>query len=191
MFVHAEVPVDAAYEAAKEGLRSIAADGWLTGVSGDVYDSSQAGFTGMTRVGPSDGARWVSKLVRVYVRDVVVHDGRAVLTLRWEATGPGGGLFPALDADITLSPAEGGPGCLLTLDGVYRPPFGALGAGLDRIALSRVAGPTARSLLRRIADSIGSSAGSAAEKDTKDGADADGVRPREQDAYLGEPSAPW
>ena len=173
MFVHAQLPVDAGFEAATAGLQAVAADGWLTGVSAEVYDSSLAGISGLTRVGPSEGARWMSKLVRVYARDVVVHDGKAVLTVRWEAIGPGGGLFPALDADITL--AEAGPGaCLLTLDGAYRPPFGAIGAGLDKIVLSRVAAPTARTLLRRIADSIGPSAV---------------PLPRDQDQPLGEPSA--
>ncbi len=153
VFVRAQLPIEAGFEAAAASLRAVAADGWLTGVSAEVYDSSLAGISGLTRVGPSEGARWMSKLVRVYARDVVVHDGQAVLTVRWEATGPGGGLFPALDADITLSPA--GPGvCLLTLDGAYRPPFGTIGAGLDKIVLSRAAAPTARALLRRIADSI-------------------------------------
>jgi len=36
--------------------------------------------------------------------------------------------------------------------GIYRPPLGALGAGLDRAVLHRVADATARSLLVRVAD---------------------------------------
>ena len=171
MFVHAQLPLEAGFEAAAAGLRAVAADGWLSGVSAEVYDSSLAGISGLTRVGPSDGARWMSKLVRVYARDVVVRDGKAVLTVRWEATGPGGGLFPALDADITLTPAGTGA-CLLILDGAYRPPFGTIGAGLDKIILSRVASPTAKTLLRRIADSIGRSAAA-----------------RDQELSLGESSA--
>jgi hypothetical protein len=153
VFVHAQLPVDAGFEAAAAGLRAIAAGNWLTDVSAEVYDSSVAGISGLAKVGPSDGVRWMSKLVRVYIRDVVSHEDKAVLTLRWEATGPGGGLFPALDADITLAPA-GPRACLLTLDGAYRPPLGAIGAGVDKLAMSRVATPTAKSLLRRIAESI-------------------------------------
>jgi hypothetical protein len=49
--------------------------------------------------------------------------------LRWEATGPGGRLFPALDADITLTPA-GEHATLLGLAGCYRPPLGSWGRGL-------------------------------------------------------------
>jgi hypothetical protein len=74
-----------------------------------------------------------------------------VLALRWQATGPGGGLFPALDADIWLTPA-GEHSARLSLAGVYRPPLGALGAGLDRAVFHRVADATARSLLARVAD---------------------------------------
>ena len=84
---------------------------------------------------------------------MLADEHRAVLTLRWEATGASGALFPALDADITLTPA-GPDSSLLTLDGAYRPPLAALGAGLDRAILHRVATPTARSLLSQIAESI-------------------------------------
>lgn len=153
MFVRAQLPLEVPFDAATAGLRAVGAADWLTGVSAEVYDTSLAGISGLARVGPSDGARWMSKLVRVHARDVVVHEGKAVLTLRWEATGPGGGLFPALDADITLTPARA-DACLLTLDGAYRPPLGAIGASLDKVALSRIAAPTAKSLLKRIAESI-------------------------------------
>lgn len=153
------MPLDTSFESAAAGLRAIAADGWLTDVSAEVYDSSVEGISGLAKVGPSDSVKWISKLVRVYIRDVVSREGKAVLTLRWEATGPGGGLFPALDADITLAQEENGS-CLLTLDGAYRPPFGAIGAGLDKVAMSRVATPTAKTLLRQVAESITRSQGS-------------------------------
>ena len=42
----------------------------------------------------------------------------------------------------------------LSLAGVYRPPLGALGAGLDRAVFHRVADATARSLLARVADAL-------------------------------------
>ena len=70
---------------------------------------------------------------------------------RWEATGPGGRLFPALDADIWLTPA-GEHAARLSLAGVYRPPLGALGAGLDKAVFHRVADATVQSLLARVAD---------------------------------------
>ena len=150
MFVHAELPVDVGFQAAVARLADLVHDGWLTQASADVYDS---GITGLARVGPRGDVWGMSKLVRVYARDVLALDHKAVLTLRWEATGASGALFPALDADITLTPA-GADRSLLTLDGVYRPPLAALGASLDRAVLHRIGTPTARSLLRQIAESI-------------------------------------
>ena len=98
---------------------------------------------GQTRVGLSG----VSKLVRVQARELSWTDTSAGLALRWEATGPGGGLFPVLDADLKLAPA-GDQGTLLTMAGVYRPPLGSLGVALDRAILRRVAGATIRSFPR-------------------------------------------
>jgi len=95
----------------------------------------------------------MSKLVNVDVRDLVNRGDTAVLTLRWEATGPSGALFPALDADITLTPA-GDEASRLILDGAYRPPLAALGAGLDKVILHHVADATVQSLLSQIAGVI-------------------------------------
>ena len=92
----------------------------------------------MGRVGPRGSAPGMSRLVQVHFRDLMIREGLAALTLRWETAGPGGGLFPALDADITLTPA-GDPASLLKLAGAYRPPLRALGAGLDRAIMHRVA----------------------------------------------------
>lgn len=150
MFVHAELSVAAGFQAAVARLATLPHEGWLTQASADAYDS---GLTGLARVGPRGDVRGMSKLVRVYARDLRTRDHDAVLTLRWEATGVSGVLFPALDADITLSRA-GQDTSLLTLDGAYRPPLAALGAGLDRVILHRVATPTVKSLLSQIAESI-------------------------------------
>lgn len=77
----------------------------------------------------------MSTLVQVHFRDLVTREGSAVLALRWEAAGPRGGLFPALDADITLTPA-GEQATVLELAGAYRPPLGAAGDGLAGAAPS-------------------------------------------------------
>lgn len=159
VFVQAEVLVDAAFSAAAAGLTRLAGGGWLAEASEGAYESS---LVGLARVGPFGDVRGMSKLVQVYARDVQIRDGRAVLTLRWEATGPTGGLFPALDADITLTPAGDGQS-RLTLDGAYRPPFAALGASLDKLVLHRVATPTAKSLLSQLAAAV--TAAMAAEPD--------------------------
>jgi hypothetical protein len=72
----------------------------------------------------------MSKLVEVHFREEVTRGESAVLTLRWQATGPGGRLFPALDADIgwprrgAFRPAVAGRGLPASL--------AAVGAGLDK-----------------------------------------------------------
>ncbi len=76
--------------------------------------------------------------------------------------GPLGDL-PVLDADIKLS-AEGGQGTRVALTGCYRPPFGALGAGLDRMLMHTVATLTLRSLLTRLATALEGTAAAAGEK---------------------------
>ena len=125
--------------------------GWLSGASEGAYDD---GLAGLIRVGPLGDVPGISQLVRVRFRDLVTRDNSGVLTLRWEASGHGGGLFPALDADITLTPA-GEQATRLTLAGAYRPPLAALGVGLDRAILHRVATATRiRSLLSRVADAL-------------------------------------
>ena len=73
--------------------------------------------------------------------------------LRWEAAGAAGGLFPVLDANITISPAGDGA-ARLTVAGSYRPPLGRLGAGLDRAIMHRVAAATMRCLLQDVAEAL-------------------------------------
>jgi hypothetical protein len=99
----------------------------------------------------------LSRLVWVHFLEPVQRGAVTVVTLRWEAVGATGRVFPALDADITLV-SDGGQATLLGLTGVYRPPGGALGAGLDRIVLHRVATATVHSFLTRIGDAITSPA---------------------------------
>jgi hypothetical protein len=92
-------------------------------------------------------------LVNVHFRDVAADGGPARLALRWEAIGPGGELFPTLDADIALSPA-GEQATTLTLAGVYRPLPGDLGGELDQVVLRRVAEATIQMFVDRIAEAI-------------------------------------
>ncbi len=73
--------------------------------------------------------------------------------LRWEAAGSTGGMFPVLDATITISPA-GEETARLALAGSYRPPLGRLGAALDTALLHAVATATIRHLMQGMADAI-------------------------------------
>jgi hypothetical protein len=87
--------------------------------------------------------------------------------MRWEATGLTGGLFPVLDADISLAP-DGEQKTRLALIGAYRPPLGHFGAGLDRAILNRVATATIRALLRSVADALTSPEAAAENRDRND-----------------------
>jgi hypothetical protein len=139
MFVGDEVRLDAGFAVARERLLRIGEGDALLATSAGAYGP------GLTRVGVA-GA---SKLVWVHARVLSWTNISAVLALRWEATGPDGGLFPVLDADLTLTPA--GVGAMLTLAGAYRPPLGPLDQAPDRAILNRVAATTIRNFLLEVA----------------------------------------
>jgi hypothetical protein len=140
VFVGDEVRLDVGFAVARERLTRLGENDALFAPSVDVYGP------GLARVGPGV----VSKLVRVQVRELSWTEKSGGLALRWEATGTGGGLFPVLDADLTLVDF-GAQGTLVALAGVYRPPLGALGQALDRAVLHRVAVATIKGFLARVA----------------------------------------
>lgn len=154
MFVGDEVVLDVGFAAARERLSQLAAGGVLTGPSQDAYDRETSG---LARVGVAG----LSKLVRVQVRELAWTDRSAGLAIRWEATGPAGGLFPVLDADIRLAPA-GAHATVLNMAGTYRSPLGPVGKALDRALLHRVASATIREFLARVAAQITDRPGAAA-----------------------------
>jgi hypothetical protein len=139
MFVGDEVRLDIDFATARSRLLRLSEGDALLATSDGAYGP------GLTRVGVAG----VSKLVRVQACVLSWTNISAGLALRWEATGPGGGLFPVLDADLTLTPA--GAGTMLTLAGAYRPPLGPLGQALDRALLNRVAVATIRNFLAEVA----------------------------------------
>ena len=101
MFVAGEVLLDLSFPAAEARLANLARRGSLTRVFEGAYGDGLTGLVWVGRVGTVPG---VSKLVEVHFRDVVTRGESAVLALRWQATGPGGRLLPALDADMSLTP---------------------------------------------------------------------------------------
>jgi hypothetical protein len=121
--------------------------------------------SGLVRVGPLGPVPGMSKLVRVRFSAMAVGERFASGAMRWDATGPGEGLFPVLDADVTLTRA-GDDATILAVWGVYRPPFGGLGAGLDRVVLRRVAQARIRTFARRIGTAIMDPAASPGTADT-------------------------
>jgi hypothetical protein len=150
MFVSDEVVLDVSIAVAKARLVNLARGGSLRSESENAYNE---GITLLVRVGPLGPTRGLSRLVEVHFLDLVSRADSSMLALRWEAEGPGGGLFPALDADITLT-AAGEHATLITLAGAYRAPLGILGSGLDTAILHRVAAATIRTFLSRVADAI-------------------------------------
>ena len=149
MFVGAETVAGTGFDAAQARLVRLARGGWLAGASGQAFGDQR-----LARVGPAPGA---SRLVEVHVRELVTRGQAAVLALRWEAAGPGGGLFPVLDADITMAPYEES-GTLIALTGSYRPPLGLVGAALDRVVLHRLAAVTMRRFVNRIGEAVADTA---------------------------------
>ena len=150
MFVDGEVRLDVSFNVARARLVSLIRGGNLLTASQDAYGDEAAG---LARVGPLGPGPGVSRLVEVKFQEPVTHGDSMVVAMRWEATGPGGGLFPALDADLTLAPA-GEEAAVLRLAAAYRPPLGALGAQLDRVILHRVAAATVQGFLGRVGTAI-------------------------------------
>ena len=151
MFVGDEVELKVSFAVARERLMQLAGSGLLLSTSEDAYD---LGTAGLARVGMPG----VSKLVRVQARDLAVTQESVGLAIRWEATGPGGGLFPVLDADIRLVRAGEGA-AVLAVSGAYRPPLGPLGQALDRAILHRVAAATIRDFVAQMAARLSQPAG--------------------------------
>jgi len=146
VFVGDEVLLDVGFGPARTKLAWLAKGGLLLGTSDDAFES---GTVGLARVGIGG----LFKVVRVQACELAETSGSARWAIRWEAAGAGGGLFPVLDADIILTPA-GDQATLLTLTGSYRPPFGPVGAALDRALLHRVAAATVRNFLVGVAARI-------------------------------------
>jgi hypothetical protein len=157
MFVQEEARLPIGFAIACTRLAPLAQSGGL------LLDASQTaygdGISGLAKVGPPGMWPDLSKLVMIQVGELIVADDSARLPLRWEATGPGSGLLPALDADITIT-QDGDDATMLTLTGVYRPPLGRLGVLLDHAILSRVAAATIRDFVGRLAQAIEGSSSS-------------------------------
>jgi hypothetical protein len=150
MFASDEQVLPVSFDVAASRLARVARGYFLHEVSGSVY---QGGVEYLLRVGPLGAIPGASRLVRVRFTDPARRAGTMTVGLRWEAAGITGGLFPALDADIRLCD-EGGHRVRVSLAGSYRPPLGALGAGLDRLMLHTVATATIKTLLASIAAAL-------------------------------------
>jgi hypothetical protein len=144
VFAADEILVDVCFDVARCRLGRLAADGVLLGAAEYAYG---AGITGLVET--VGAAARMSRLAGVRAEAVAERPGGARLGLRWEAIGPNGVVYPALDAALTLSPA-GEAATLLALAGAYRPP-GQADAGLDPAITRCFAAVTVRSFIARLA----------------------------------------
>ena len=134
VFIGAEVQLDLGFDAVQARLATLVHGGLLRRASDGAYDEWQAC---LAQVGPWVTALGMSSLVQVRVRDMVTHAECAKWAMRWEVAALEGSLFPALDADIKLSPA-GVDATMLAVCGAYRP-LGVLGIGLDQAIMRQAA----------------------------------------------------
>ncbi len=139
-----EVVVTVSFDAARCRLEHLAQDGVLLGTAEYAYG---AGITGLAEeAGPAAG---MSRLVGVRSGDLTETRDCARLGLRWEAIAPSGAVYPALDADLMLTPT-GEATTLLALAGVYRLADQAA-AGLDPAIVRCFAAVTIRCFIARLA----------------------------------------
>jgi hypothetical protein len=150
MFVSADRVLGVTIGVAQARLANLVHDGTVSETSRHAY---RGGMDYLLRVGPVGDLPGASRLVRVQLLNPVYRDDVMTVGMRWEAIGATGGLFPVLDADIKLSVGHG-QNTQLAITGCYRPPFGALGARLDRMLMHTVAELTLRSVLTSLATSI-------------------------------------
>lgn len=144
VFAADAISVATHFDAARCRLARLAEDGVLLRAAEYAYG---AGITGLVEtVGPAAG---MSRLAGVRAEDIAETPGRARLWLRWEAIGPDGAVYPALDAALTLTPA-GKTTALLALTGVYRVP-GQAEAEVDPAIVRCFAAVAVRSFIARLA----------------------------------------
>jgi hypothetical protein len=149
MFAGHEVTIEAPFEVAAARLVNLLRRNALR----DVCEGAYEGGLAAVRVGPFGCKPGLSKLVRVSFAEPARRGVTITVPLRWEATGAAGEMFPVLDADLIMA-HYGDDQTLLALTGSYRPPFGRVGAALDRAILHRLAAATIRSLLEGLSDAI-------------------------------------
>ena len=104
------------------------------------------------KVAPENWPVLLAKTVEVSFGPVRRHGDVTLLAFSWQATGSGS-LFPALDADLELSPV-GESRSELTVQGRYEPPGGTVGCHIDQFLLHRLADATVRAVLSSLANRL-------------------------------------
>jgi hypothetical protein len=145
VFARHHVVLDVSFGTGRARLGILARDGVLLRTCHAAYGEGIAGLA--QEAGP---AAVLPRLAAVRLASMADTDHCARLVLCWQALAADGQAFPALDADLTLTPA-GEQIMLLAVAGTYRLQPGRTGAGLDQAVLHRCAVTTIRSFMARIA----------------------------------------
>jgi len=166
MFIGDHVQLNISFAAARTRLGNLASGGVLLGASEHAYGETISGLA--DAAGSVPGA---SQLAGVRPGDISETRGTAQLPVHWEATTGDGNLFPALDADLTLTPA-GDQTTVFALTGVFRPPPGLADAGLDHEIVCWFAAAAIRVFLARLASALVHPSGAAPERPASPGRSA-------------------
>src|SRR6266705_3437880 len=118
MFVTEETTLGLPLGRAVAQLGSAIESGWFGEVSDHAY---AAGLAVLTRAGPPGDVRGLAKTGQVRLSGPRERVTGVAYALRWVATGPAGGLFPALDADMSLTRVDASR-TRLAIIACYRPP---------------------------------------------------------------------
>jgi hypothetical protein len=150
MFVAGQARAEVSFALAQARLARLAHAGGLLGASQGAYGAGPAFFVPADPPGDEPAA---AGLAGAHFGDMIADSDSARMPLRWEAVAPDGDLFPALDADLTLSPA-GDQATTLMLAGVFRLLPGTQGNGMDHALVRHVATATIQAFLDRIAAAL-------------------------------------
>ncbi len=148
MFIGDHVLLTVGFAAARTRLGNLAGGGLLLGASEHAYAETITGLadaTGSVAVAP--------QLAGVRPGDLTGTSRTAQLPVHWDVTTADGALFPALDADLTLTPA-GNQTTIFALTGVFRPPPGLAGTGLEPEIVFWFATAAVRVFLARLASAL-------------------------------------
>ena len=118
----------------------------------------------MGSVGVHIGGVPVSKRVVVTLGDPVKTATWTVIPLDWKATFPEH-LFPKMTGRIELAPVDNTV-TRLTVSGMYEPPLGRLGKGLNETVMQGVADTTVKELAEAIAKRLDAAVSAQAKKQT-------------------------
>lgn len=145
MFVQYFGHVSVTFEEAERRLTAL-----MDGLSESADFAYRHGEDLFSRIGGGEGK--VAKTVRLEVGKPSRGASQTTLPLSWWATGTPF-LFPTMEAELILAPL--GPGLTqVTLQGTYKPPIGAVGRVLDKLALHRFAEVSVKDFVDRIVDGL-------------------------------------